>query len=69
VTRQRGHKRRPEKQDAPVSASYEHGRSIPFDASSRASSLVLPSPGGSRSAQRTKAGARFGPMGRSLPAH
>jgi hypothetical protein len=33
VAGQRGHQRRSEKQDAPVSASYEHGRSIPFDAS------------------------------------
>ena len=31
VAGQRGHERRSEKQDAPVSASYEHGRSIPFD--------------------------------------
>ena len=33
VAGQRGHQRRSEKQDAPASASYEHGRSIPFDAS------------------------------------
>lgn len=32
VAGQRGHQRRSEKQDAPVSASYEHGRSIPFHA-------------------------------------
>jgi hypothetical protein len=44
VAGQRGHQRRSEKQDAPVSASYEHGRSIPFDASFRVrrSSLALP---------------------------
>ena len=69
MTGQRSHKRRPEKQDAPITASYEHGRSIPFDSSSRVRRVGSPPRRPRPVAQRTKAGGRLKPMERGLPTH